>query len=190
MHRQLKWVLLASSLAALGGGMLTPFYAVYVADIGGDLLAAGGTAAVFGIATGIGIYFMGLVQDRIHRDKPVMILGTGVECAAFLGYYFVSNVYQLFVLQCALAFAYVVYTPAYYRFYTRYIEDDHAASEWGAWDAISYVARGASALLGAYVVNRLGFGALFLVMFGVAFAGLCLVVFALEEPPRTLAEAG
>lgn len=188
MHSQLKWVLLASSLAALGGGMLTPFYAVYVADIGGDLLAAGGTAAVFGIATGIGIYFMGLVQDRIHRDKPVMILGSAVECAAFLGYYFVTNVYQLFALQCVLAFAYVVYTPAYYRFYANHTEDEHAASEWGAWDAITYVARGASALLGAYVVDRFGFDSLFLIMFGVAFVGLCLIVFALEEPAHRQAE--
>jgi len=168
--------------------MLTPFYAVYVADIGGDLLAAGGTAAVFGIATGIGTYCMGLVQDRIHRDKPVMILGTGLECVAFLSYYFVSNVYQLFALQCVLAFAYVVYTPAYYRFYTSHIDDDHAASEWGAWDAIYYVAGGVSALIGAYIVDRLGFDALFLVMFDVAFVGLCLIVFALEEPPCPHAE--
>jgi MFS family permease len=188
VHSQLKWVLLASSLAALGSRMLAPFYAVYVADIGGDLLAAGGTAAVFGIGTGIGIYCMGLVQDRIHRDKPVMILGTGLECAGFLGYYFVSNIYQLFALQCVLAFAYVVYTPAYYRFYTSYVKDDHAASEWGAWDAITYVATGISALLGAYVVDRFGFEALFLCMFGVAFVGLCLIVFALKEPPSALAE--
>ena len=42
MKRKLKILLMASALLMLAGGLFGPIYAVFVEQIGGDLLTAGG----------------------------------------------------------------------------------------------------------------------------------------------------
>ena len=50
MQRKLKILLFASALFMLAGGLFGPIYAVFVEEIGGDLLTAGGAYAAFSIA--------------------------------------------------------------------------------------------------------------------------------------------
>ncbi len=174
MHKQLKLFLTANAFFVLAVGMFGPIYAIFVQKVGGDILAAGTAWAIFTIISGIGILFMGKIQDKIKRDKPSIILGYALMSLGFLGYYFVSNVTQLFLVQILLGISTVVLTPAYDSFYTKYLEKGKFASQWAAWEGIWYLVTGIAALVGAFLANLFGFRILFLIMFFVSLIGLFL----------------
>ena len=92
MHKQLRLFLMANSFFAFAAGMLGPIYALFVKQIGGDVLAASGAWATFMIVSGLGIFLMGKIQDKIKREKPVIIIGYSLQSLGFLGYFFVSNI--------------------------------------------------------------------------------------------------
>lgn len=155
-------------------GMFGPIYAIFVQRIGGDILAAGTAWSIFMIISGVGIILMGNIQDKMKKDKPFIILGYTLESLGFLGYFFVSNVKQLFLLQVLLGIATVLKTPAYDSFYTKYLEKGKFASQWAAWEAVWYIATGIAALIGAVLAKLFDFKILFLVMFLTSLIGLLL----------------
>jgi len=176
MHKQLKLFLTVNSFFVLATGMLGPIYAIFVQQVGGDILAAGTAWAIFMITSGIGILFMGKLQDKIKRDKPVILIGYALMSLAFLGYFFVSNVMQLFLVQVLLGISIVVLTPAYDSFYTKYLEKGKFASQWAAWEGIWYLVTGIAALVGAFLAKVFSFKTLFLVMFFTSLIGLFLSI--------------
>jgi len=91
MHKQLKLFLIANSLFLLAAGMLGPLYALFVKDIGGDILVVGASWSIFMIVSGLGIFLMGRIQDNIKKDKSFIIVGYGLMSLGFLGYFFMNN---------------------------------------------------------------------------------------------------
>lgn len=174
MHKQLKLFLIGNSFFVLAVGMFGPIYAIFVQQIGGDILAAGAALAIFMIISGVGMLLMGKIQDRIKKDKPPIILGCALESLGFLGYFFVSNVTQLFLIQILLGISTVVRTPAYSSFYTKYLEKGKFASQWSAWDSAWYIVTGVAALIGAFLAKIFGFKVLFLIMFFLSLIGLIM----------------
>ena len=165
MHKQLKIFLISFSFLVFAIGMFGPIYAIYVDDIGGDIIDVGTAWSIFSIISGLGIFIMGKFQDRIKKDRFMIILGNILTSVAFLLYYFVSNVTELFMVQFLLGVSTVIRIPAADSFYTKYLEKGKFASQWAAWEALYYTVSGIAALVGAFVVKIFSFRHLFLVMF-------------------------
>ena len=174
MHRQLKLYLTMFSFFVLGEAMLGPIYAIFVRNIGGNILEAGTAWSIFMLVSGIGIYIMGKIQDRIKKYKKFIIAGYCLISLGFLGYYFVSNVTQLFFIQVILGIGTVIVVPARDSFYTNYLDKKNMASEWAAWESLWFIVSGIAALLGAFITNRFGFKFLFLTMFLLSLIGLVI----------------
>ena len=176
MHKQMRLFLTSNSFFVLATGMFGPIYAIFVQEIGGDILAAGISWAIFMIISGIGILFMGNIQDKMKKDKPSILIGYALESLGFLGYYFISNVAQLFLVQVLLGISTVIKTPAYDSFYTKYLEKGKFASQWAAWEGVWYIVAGIAALIGAFLAKIFSFKILFLVMFFISLVGLFLAM--------------
>ncbi|MBI3035057.1 MFS transporter [Candidatus Woesearchaeota archaeon] len=172
MHKQMKLFLVANSFFIMSLGMYGPIHAIFVQEIGGNILAAGSAWAIFMITSGIGILFMGKLVDAIQREKPLMMLGYAISSLGFLGYYFVSNVYHLFGVQVLLGLGYVMINPAGNSFYTKYLEKGKIASQWSAWEGSYFTLTGVAAIVGAFLVKIFNFKTLFLVMFILSLIGL------------------
>lgn len=181
MHKQLKLFLVANSFFLLAAGMLGPIYALFVKEIGGDILAAGSSWAIFMIVSGLGIFIMGKVQDNIKKDKPVIIIGYVFESVGFLGYFFVSNVIQLFMVQFLLGISMVIQIPVFDSFYTKHLEKGKFASQWSAWEGMYFTVTGVAALIGAFLAKIFGFKILFLVMFFLSLVGLFIAITQLKD---------
>lgn len=181
VHKQLKLFLVANSFFIIALGMFGPIYAIFVQEIGGDILAAGSAWAVFMITSGIGIYIMGKVVDKLQREKPILMWGYALTSLGFLSYYFVSNVYHLFGVQILLGLSYVMINPASNSFYTKYLEKGKFASLWSAWESSYFTLTGIAAMIGAFLVKIFNFRILFLTMFFVSLVGLILSTRLEEE---------
>ena len=174
MHKQNKLFLMMFSFFGLAEAMLGPIYAIFVNNIGGNILDAGIAWSIFMLISGIGIYLMAKIQDKIKKYTKFMIGGYFLISLGFLGYYFVSNVIQLFLVQILMGIGTVIVVPARDSLYTEYLEKKNLASQWAAWESLGFIVAGIAALLGAFIANRFGFKFLFLTMFILSLVGLAI----------------
>ncbi|MBI2657908.1 MFS transporter [Candidatus Woesearchaeota archaeon] len=173
MHKQNRLFLIMFSFFGLAESMFGPIYAIYIKGIGGDILEAGIAWSIFMLVSGIGIFIMGKIQDH-KSDKKFILFGYSFVSLGFLGYYFISNIGQLFLVQVVLGIGTMILVPARDSFYTKYLEKGKFASQWAAWESLWYVIAGIAALIGAFIANRFGFQFLFIVMFVLSMIGLVI----------------
>ena len=172
MHKQSKLFLVMFSFFGMSAAMLGPIYAIFVKDIGGDILAAGTAWSIYMLISGLGILFMGRIQDRFKDNKKFILLGYVFTSLAYLGYFFVSSVTQLFLVQVLLGIGEMIAVPARDSFYTKYLEKGKFASQWAAWESLWFIIAGISALIGAFIADIFGFKVLFIAMFSSSLIGL------------------
>ncbi|MBI2523544.1 MFS transporter [Candidatus Woesearchaeota archaeon] len=170
----MKLFLISNSFFVLAMGMLGPIYAIFVKQIGGDVMDAGISWSAFTITSGLGMLFIGKIQDTLKKEKMMITLGYSLQSLAFLGYYFVSNMAQLYIMQIILGISIMVQLPVFNSFYTKYLEDGKFASQWAAWGGINFIITGIAALVGGFLVKIFSFKTLFLVMFLTSLIGLLL----------------
>ena len=183
MHRELRILLLASALFMLAGGLFGPIYAVFVEEIGGDLLTAGSAYAAFSIAAGVLIFLMGKWEDRIKHHERLVIIGYALCSLGFLGYVFIRNPLDLFIVQIIFGVGEAINTPAFDGLYSKHLDKGKSASEWGLWESLRYIMIGISAAIGGFLANLYGFKFLFWVMFIISIVGL-IISFLLVSKTR------
>lgn len=180
MRSRLTILLGTQGTIYFAGALFAPLYAVYVADIGGELITAGTAAATFAAATGFAALFAGKLAARFPHPKFLAALGWTVLGIGFLGYLFVKNPAQLFAVQILLGLATAAYFPPVEALYSRYVTRNHAGArdvfEWSWWDAVEYWTQAGGALAGGLIATFFGFPTLFIIMAGLAFlsAGIIL----------------
>ena len=174
MHKQNKLFLTMYLSFIFAAQMLSPLYAIYVVKIGGDILAAGSALSIFMLISGLGILLMGKIEDKFKKDKPFIILGYSFISLGFLGYFFIKNTLQLFMVQVILGAGTMILVPARDSFYTKYLEKGRFASQWATWEGLMYIAGGIAALTGAFLAKIFGFRVLFLIMFFISLFGLAV----------------
>lgn len=162
------------SFFAFAEAMLGPIYAIFVKDVGGDIIAAGAAWSTFMLISGVGILLMGKVEDKFKSDRKFIILGYGLTSLGFLGYFFVSSVMHLFLVQVILGLGTMILVPARDTFYTRYLEKEKFASQWAAWESLWFIVAGIAALIGAFLAKIFGFKTMFLIMFFISLIGLAV----------------
>jgi MFS family permease len=165
MKRGLKFLLLADIGVTLAFGLLGPIYAIFVGDIGGDLLDASWAYFAFMISSGVAIYLMGKFEDKLKHKEKMITIGYALSALGALGYYFVYNQASLIVVQVILGLGEAVLVPAYDAMYSKYLSKKEEASDWASYESMGYIAGAFAAVLGGYLAYNFGFKTLFLVMF-------------------------
>ena len=91
MKRGIALLLFADGWFNLALGMLGPIYALFVENIGGDLLDASIAYFIFMFTTGVVMYLIGLWEDRHDHKEKFVIGGYFLTSLGILLYYFVEN---------------------------------------------------------------------------------------------------
>jgi len=152
-------------------GMIGPIYAIFVEQIGGDILDASVAWAAFAFTSGILMYVIGRWEDRHKHYARMLVFGYLIRAFAFLGYFFVQNTYQLFGVQILLGLGGAISEPAYDTLYSTYLQKGKFATQWGMWEAMSMIVTAIAALIGGVIAQYYGFKPLFLIMFISGIAG-------------------
>lgn len=181
MQRELKILLWSNALFALAAGMFGPIYAVFVEQIGGDLLTAGGAYAAYSIAAGILIFFIGRWEDHIRHQEKLVVGGFALSCLGFLGYLLIQTPFDLFIVQMILGLGQAIVTPAFDGLYTKHLDKGRFASEWGLWESSNYIVVATAAVIGGYLANVFGFRFIFVIMFFISLIGLAVSVMLLQR---------
>lgn len=163
-NKALKILLATNGLILIAGAMLGPIYALFVEQVGGDLLDASIAGGLFALSAGLVSLVFGRLSDEMRHSEWVMVLGYGLIGLGFLLYLFVDSVLFLFAVQVIIGFGEAIYSPAFDKLYSLHLVDGKGGTEWGAWESMNYFTAAFGALAGGLIVNRFGFNAMFIVM--------------------------
>ena len=168
-NRPLKILLSTSSLIMLAGAMLGPIYALFVEEIGGDLLDASITGGVFALAAGITTLISGRFSDKIKENELIIVVGYIIMGIGFMSYTVVHSIWTLLIVQAIIGFGAAIYGPAFDAVYSKYLDKKQLGRQWGAWESMAYFTTAAGAFLGGLIVTGFGFNVLFIIMATMSF---------------------
>lgn len=164
-----RTLLTAESIWSFGAGLFFPIFAIFSANIGGDITDAGIAAAIFILVTSVLEYPIGKLIDRYH-EKFFIVSDYFLEAIVFVGYIFVQNIYQLFALQVLLGIANAIGDPAWESLYSRSTPSKKSGSSWANSHFFIGIFNAMGILIGAYLVDSYGFSSVFLL--GAGFSSL------------------
>lgn len=160
-NQTIRTLLTAGSIWSFGAGLFFPIFAIFSSNVGGDITDAGIAAAIFILVTSALEYPIGKLLDKYH-EKNFIVIDYFLEAAVFIGYIFVQNVIQLFVLQVVLGIANAIGDPAWESLYGRSAANSKSGSLWANSHLFIGIFNAVGILLGTYLVSIYGFSAAFL----------------------------
>jgi MFS family permease len=158
------YLLVASLIANFADSLFGPLYAVYVQEIGGNLLDVGYTVALYSIATGILIVLFGKLSDHYSKELFATI-GFAISALGTLGYVFIETPIQLYVLQLVFALSTALLTAPFSALMAKYIDEKKAGLLWALESGGSKILFGFGLMLGTYITYTFGFITVFLIIF-------------------------
>ena len=155
---------ISSALWSLGDGMLGPLFAVFAGQVGGDVLSITWAWAVYLGVTGVGMMFTGKLGDK-YGHHILSVLGYAITAVATFGYIFVSDKWELLVVQVVSGIGLALCNPTWYALYDRYSGDGNNDGEvWGLASGGGYIAQAIAIITGGLIVTYGSFTLLFFTM--------------------------
>lgn len=175
-NRALRVLIITNGFVLLAGAMIGPILALYVEDIGGDLLDASLTGGLFALAAGVTSLVAGRYVDHHTRSERIVAFGYAVMGIGFLLYTVVDSIWMLFAVQIVVGFAEALYTPAFDALFSSHVTKKKAGREWATWESLNYFSIAIGAAVGGFIVSQFGFTVMFVLMALLCFAGSAYIV--------------
>ena len=169
-NRALRILLITNALILIANYMLGPIYAIFVEDIGGNLLDASFAGGAFALSPGIPSLLSGSLSDKVKRPELVVVFGYILIGIGYTLYIFVSSIWFLLVCQVIIGLGEAIYSPAFDAVYSNHLTENKMGREWGAWESMNYFSAAVGAFVGGLIAVNFGFDTLFIIM-----ATLCLL---------------
>ena len=175
-------ILTFSDLVIIGSfGLVEPIFAVFITDSisGGGIEVVGIASSIFLLAKSLGQIPAAAIIDKIRGEKDDFwfLFGGSLVCSLIpLLYIFVSRPIELYVVQLIYGLASASLMPAWYAIFTRHVDKDKEAIEWGVYRTILDMGGAIAASLGGFIASIFGFDNLFLIVSSISFLGAFLLL--------------
>ncbi len=183
--RVVKFFVLSDLFLLAGWGFIDPVFSVFIVE-----KVAGATLATVGIVAGIYWILKSLLQipianalDRVPGEKDdLMALIGGLFLAGFsaMAFAWVTQVWQLYVVQVVHAIGFALYVPSWSAIFSRHLDKDRVSFDWSLDSTVAGMAAGITGLLGGIVASAFGFPAVF-IMAGVLSLAAAFIIMAMPE---------
>lgn len=164
MSKTNRFLLAASFTAYFSEALFGPIYAIFVKNIGGDVLTAGLTYGIFAIVTGLFIFTVGRTQFFKSHVRGMIVLGFGMLAMGGIGYLFVQNPVQLFILQIFMGIANGILEPSWNGVFSADLSEEQSIHFWAIFGAGQQIAVGVGAIVGGILVTLWSFRTLFILL--------------------------
>ncbi len=131
INKNIKFLLTTNGLILFSGALLGPIYALFVEDIGGDILDAGLAGAVFAFSAGFMSLIVGIFGDKIKNKGGILALGYLFVALGFALYFWVNSMTLLLIAQVVIGLGEALYSPMFDAIYSENLDKGKFSSEWG-----------------------------------------------------------
>jgi len=167
----------------LTGPIVAIFYSSHVH--GGSVALAGMAIAVFWVVKSLVQVPVSLYADHHpgeSDDYAMMVTGFTLAALVPLCYYlFVTEIWQVYLLEIMNGIAYGLSVPTYLSIFTRHIDHHRENFEWTLHSNAVGLSYAAAAALGGLLAERFGFRSLFLVTSAVMFMAPIALLFIRKD---------
>ena len=167
-NTSLKILVGTNALILIAGAMLGPIYALFVGEIGGDLMDASLAGAIFALAAGVTTLSSGRYADKLKNPKLIVLIGYAVIALGFFLLTIATTIWFLFVVQALIGFGEAIYSPAFDALYSKHIDHHKGGRQWSYWESMNYFTAVVGAVAGGLLASTFGFDVLFIAMAGIS----------------------
>lgn len=144
--------------------MLGPIYALFVEDLGWDLMDASIALGLFALSAWVTTVLSGRFSDSLNNKVNVLAFWYLIMWIWFLLYMFVDSIMFLFVVQVIIWLGEAIYSPAFDALYWSNIHKKQRWFEWWIWESMNYFTISAWSFIWGVLVTLFWFKIMFLVM--------------------------
>ncbi|HOY56159.1 MAG TPA: MFS transporter [bacterium] len=174
--RPILALLLISGLFMFAFNLLSPIFAIFVEDVGGDITTASTASAIFLATAGLLTFVAGKYENVLKEKELGIMWAQFVLGIGYLLYYFTDSVAMVYVVQIVLGIGEALYWPAFHAVYAQHANGQNSITQWSIYDGLAYLIPAVGAELGGWLVKWYGFGVVFLIMATISFlAGLFIL---------------
>jgi MFS family permease len=155
-------------LVILAAGFMTPVWAQFVQQIGGDLRTAGNAVCIFSIILGFFTWIAAHIENQLNHDPLILVISQALFVISYAGYFWVHHPTQLYAIQISLGISGAIQVPALYALYQRMIPPKQTTLYWGIWNGFYNIAMGLGALVSAYTVEKYSIKVMFAMLLAIA----------------------
>ncbi len=188
INRVIRSLIVSDLVLFFALGLLSPIFAVFILEnIGNRLEVIGYAASCYWITRVIMVVPLSRLMDKLKGELDeysFMVLGTFIISIVPLFYIIASEPWHIYALQIVNGIANSMAVPAWRIIFTNHVDRRFIGFEWSLEDVGVGIATAASAAIGAFVADKLGFNVLFGAMsfFGIIGACILLVLRKRERP--------
>ena len=153
-----NWIILSAA------AMLGPIYALFVEWLGGNLMDASISWAIFWLVAGVVVMISWKYSDQYSNKEYIVSLWYIIMGIGFILYTQVSSIYHIFAIQVVIWLWEAVYSPAFDAIYSLQLDKSHEWEERWAREAMQYFVSSIWAILWWILVTNFWFNILFLAM--------------------------
>jgi MFS family permease len=139
----------------------------------------GFATAIYWIARVVSVIPLSRLMDKLKGEKDeyyFMLIGTLLVSSLPLGYIFVTQAWQIYLIQALNGIAFSMIIPAWRVIFTKNIDGERVGFEWSLDDVGVGIATAISAAVGAAIAQRFGFNALFIFIFLVGLSSVLILL--------------
>lgn len=186
VNNLIKILTFSDVLIISGWGLINPLFAVFVTQ-----QIKGGSIELVGLSTSVYLILRASLQLPFARlidskkgeidDFVVMAIGSFlVSLSPFLYIFARTNVHVL-LLQGLTGFASAMVSPGWLAIFTRHIDKNSEAEEWGLYNSMVGFAGALAGALSGFLAEKLGFHALYFVVGVISTFGSAFLFFVYQD---------
>lgn len=169
MNKVLKILLLSDLLIIAGFGLLAPIFAIFLKDniIGSSILAVGIASTVFLLTKGVAQIFVSKYTDEEKgnvRELYTLVIGSLIFTIVPILYIFSVNIWHIYIAQFIAGIGAALAYPGWMTLFTRFTDKNKEGFEWSVYDTSISLGAAATAAVGAFIAEMLGFNTLFIIV--------------------------
>jgi len=183
INKVIRTLIVSDFFLQSGWGLIGPIFAIFLIKQikGGSLEVVGFIAATYWITKSIVQPFIAYRFDKKlgeRDDFNALILGMYVANLIPLGYFFSTQIWQIFLLECVRGLAMACVLPSWSAIFTRHINREWQAFSWSLDSTVIGFAFGFAAAFGGILADLLGFRVVFVLVavFGLVASTLLLSI--------------
>jgi MFS family permease len=169
MNKILKILLLSDVLIIAGFGLLGPIFAIFLKEniIGGSILAVGIAQTIYLLTkAGLQIYVSKYTDHEKGniRELYTLIIGSLIFTSVPILYILSTTIWHIYLAQFINGLGAALAYPGWMTLYTRFTNKNKEGYKWSVHNTSISLGAAATAAIGAYIAEMLGFNILFIIV--------------------------
>lgn len=169
INKTIRTLIVSDFFLFFSMGLLAPIFAVFILhDIANKIEVIGYAVSIYWIVRVVTVVPFSHLMDKMKGEMDeyyFMIAGTFIISCVPLFYIFSNEPWHIYLLQIISGLANSMAVPAWRILFTNHIDSRIIGFEWSLEDVGVGIATASSASLGAFIADKYGFNALFIIIF-------------------------